>query len=754
MKKYIEHDLKVKYYDGIFDRSKKWQWFINSIEQNFYFDEKDIKNWNEYTSKYKDVRELYECLIKIHELGNIKLKFTKEWLKKLNFISLLYNKKKSIEEIWNKLDNNFFKLLALNIFITTLLNNVNGQKYYYSTYIFTHNNIFDLFDITEVILVESEILKYLKDIKIEDNSKLKRTFLNNTHQNTIPYSKSLFNKNTKHILFSNAFNFQSINIDRQISWQEQYFYDMLNIKIENKKLVHFYNFRGRCYPDFTQWDQFKLENMKSYFNNPYANFIIETIEYILHGKTPSDQTINKHFELEIIHLNKLKAKSTFYEINDSSFKIITYLIKDNLLSKNIKNKHMRDFSLSLQKFKNPETIFELKEHYLPTSVVQNKKLKKFNDTQASLVNNIKNINDFKNYCMNKFVAKEINDKQIQLLHKIFIDLINENNGWTIAIAFYHYIILLLRAKQSLNIKNINLESVMIFLKETWKNKYYDKSINSLQSLEFRQTIKDEEIKKHNHLFMTSPLTIAMNCFPTKEDQLIDMMSSISKNVFSIHVSNYNISQNFPFLVSYENFAEDHEIGKCFLNTIENIIINKGYKFLNVFDKHIYAKEIFNQYHFYTSFNINLFDDWKELYDDIKESLPEFNLLDINNDRILLGHITQLFPILEIEIRKLGSFFGIAPFKENEMEFLQSKDPSSILIKLILQYYDGTSEFIGVSDLFFTYYTLYNNNSLNIRNECVHGNDYQSGNNLLYAFKITLLCLKLILNRIQKIEEQI
>lgn len=341
MKKYIEHDIKIKYYDGIFDRSKKWQWFIDSIEQNFYFDEKDIKNWNEYNCKYSNLVELYECLVKIHELGKVKLKIKKTWLKKLNFIALLYNKKKSIKEIWNQLDDNFFKLFALNIFITTLLNNVNEQKYYYSTYIFTQNNIFDLFDITEVVLVESEILKYLKDIKIEENVKLKRTFLNNIHQNTIPYSKTLFKKNSKLISSSNTFEFRNIKIDRQISWQEQYFYDMLSIKIENKKLVHFYNFYGRCYPDFTQWDLCKLQNMKSFFNNSHANFIIETIEYILHGKTPSEQTINKHFEFEIKHFSKLKSKSTFYEINASSFKVITYLIKHNLLSKKIKDKHLQ-----------------------------------------------------------------------------------------------------------------------------------------------------------------------------------------------------------------------------------------------------------------------------------------------------------------------------------------------------------------------------------------------------------------------------
>lgn len=77
-----------------------------------------------------------------------------------------------------------------------------------------------------------------------------------------------------------------------------------------------------------------------------------------------------------------------------------------------------------------------------------------------------------------------------------------------------------------------------------------------------------------------------------------------------------------------------------------------------------------------------------------------------------------------------------------------------MIKLILQYYNDTHNFVGVNDLFFIYYVLYNNNSFNIRNECVHGNSYQSGDNLLFAFKVTIVCLKLILNRIEEIERHL
>ncbi|MGN1222850.1 MAG: hypothetical protein ACI4T1_01820 [Christensenellales bacterium] len=751
MKNYIDHDVEVKYYDALFERSKNWQWFVNTIEQDFYFDEQEITSWKDYNQKYQDISEIYEYFIKIHQSNITKLQFKKTWLKKINLIALLYNQKINIKTIWSKLDDTFFKLFALNVYITVLLNKTNNQKYFYSAYIFTRNNIFDLFDLSEVVFAESDIINYLNDIKLSDIATIKRTFLNNIHQHTIPYRKTLFKKYSKIILSSNSFKFRNIRINQQISWQEQFFYDMLSIEIKDKELVPILNIQGRCYPDFTNWSPRLLNNMKLYFNNETANFIIETIDYILHKNTPSEDTISTHFSLEIKHLKKLKSNASFYDLEDSSFQIISYLLEDNLLSQNVKNSYMKDFSLAIHKFMRPQTLSKLKECFMPISDLQNKKIKKYNQYQAALVKNIKNINDFRNYCENKYVAKVIKDTHIIQLHKLFLDIIRKNDGLSLPIAFYHYMILLIRAKQSPNLKNINLERIMIDLKDMWKNSYYKKSIKSMQEFSHSQIIKNEEIEKYNYLFINSPITIAKNCFPNDQNSLLDIMSHISENVFSVHCTQYIISQNYPIIDSY---GDSSEIDKCFLNKIEDLIQNKGYKFLNVFDKYTYAKELFKQYNGYTLFNFSLFNEWRALYDNIRKSIKEYQFLDINEDKVLLGHVTQLFPIIENKIRKLGTFFGIAPFKEDEKEFIQSKEPSSILIRLLQQYYNGTHNFVGVSDLLFTYYALYNNNSLNIRNECVHGNSYQTGDDLLFAFKVTLVCLKMILNRIEKIENQI
>ena len=48
--------------------------------------------------------------------------------------------------------------------------------------------------------------------------------------------------------------------------------------------------------------------------------------------------------------------------------------------------------------------------------------------------------------------------------------------------------------------------------------------------------------------------------------------------------------------------------------------------------------------------------------------------------------------------------------------------------------------------------MYNSNSLNIRNECIHGRDYIEGEQLKLGFKITILSLYMIMYRIELIEK--
>ena len=44
--------------------------------------------------------------------------------------------------------------------------------------------------------------------------------------------------------------------------------------------------------------------------------------------------------------------------------------------------------------------------------------------------------------------------------------------------------------------------------------------------------------------------------------------------------------------------------------------------------------------------------------------------------------------------------------------------------------------------------MYNGNSLNIRNECIHGREYLSGESMFFAFKVSLSALYMLIRRLE------
>ena len=117
-------------------------------------------------------------------------------------------------------------------------------------------------------------------------------------------------------------------------------------------------------------------------------------------------------------------------------------------------------------------------------------------------------------------------------------------------------------------------------------------------------------------------------------------------------------------------------------------------------------------------------------------------------------VTQLFPELEIKIRELVTLFGIFPFKKNIDEFMQYNDPSSLLRELLIMVFDEQHSFENVPDLMFVYNIMYNGNSCNVRNECIHGRDYLSGGQLRFAFRATLFAIHMVEFRINTIKENV
>jgi hypothetical protein len=290
---------------------------------------------------------------------------------------------------------------------------------------------------------------------------------------------------------------------------------------------------------------------------------------------------------------------------------------------------------------------------------------------------------------------------------------------------------------------------MIGLQEYWQNNVYEEQCKNLQEFQFSTTVASKDVDMFNNIVLANPILVAKKCLISSTDDMVETMKSMSEHAIVYMFKKMVLSPIYPLEGAEVNF-DNHDIDTLLKTQVEEIKEKYGYKFLNRLDTEIYVSGIHERYREFAAVTIPMFKEEKKLYDLIEEIL-DTKLMPFG-EQIQLGHLTQLFPLLEIQIRKLGKMFGIVPFKEKASEFMKFKDPSSVLKELLEDIYKELGSFENAPDLLFVYHFMYNGNSLNIRNECIHGRNYLQGGQLRYAFKVTLLSLYMILFRIKVIED--
>ncbi|EAF3162989.1 hypothetical protein CSI37_14915, partial [Listeria monocytogenes] len=335
----------------------------------------------------------------------------------------------------------------------------------------------------------------------------------------------------------------------------------------------------------------------------------------------------------------------------------------------------------------------------------------------------------------------------------FNEFINLDDGvMLLASLFYMYMCFLLRLKnESASIDKQLLNFEMIRIQNLWEKDYYYRCTGALHLFENKFEIPKETVADYNESVLNNILLIAEYCVISKEADLIESMKSISENPLAHLVTNIHLSEVFPIQELKKENYDRHEIDATLQEIVQNIIEVNSYKFINYVETATYVKEIHRSSIDKTIFFIGMFHEEKKLYEELQNKITGYPL-QIYSEDLILGHVTQLFPILEKQIRKLATLLNIFPYKESENEFMLCKDPSSILREILLEVYKDLGNYENVGDVLFVYNFMYNSNSLNIRNECIHGRKYTQGSELQFAFKVTLCALAIIIKRIEIIKE--
>lgn len=740
---YLNHEDSVKFYENFLNRSKEWQIFIDLIEERFEL--VDITSWQEFLTQRTTIADVFSYFIKIIECNPSDLIFSNKFFQEVFIVAEFYQGKKERKEVQDEINSNFGKIFLLIVWITKLENQDNGTEYLFDLGLLTQKNMAILLKIDTLCLFEDEILLLFDSINIDGLNDIKNIFVDNINKIIYPIDKNFLESCRDKIIHVNAFHFNRITRPDTITWEENYLLDMLNISFQDRKIIPMFSSGDSTTPNFKQWTESVLEDMQKYFDFDIADFIIETIRFILYKKVPCEKVIDKHIELFV---DNSKHATTLYEkYENSSFHIISYLIEDHCMN----SEEMRTIMRVLSKIKDVEELKLLNDNKISLNKEQKRILKDYYENCFLKLDSIENDYEYLEYLLNKNNVKFINNEYVQKNAKLFNEYIKKTNNITCASLFINYMLFLTRLGGNSNIDNEYVKSEMIRIQELWENEYFDKCISQLHSIGQTIELKTENIEKFNQEVLDNIFILANCCVITRTEQYIDNMELVSKYPFSSMVSTISLEKYFPINEKMAFDIDKHDIDKLTTKIISNIQEKYRYKFINKLETEVYVKDTHKRMIQNAQFYLNIFNKTKEIYLLVQEKLSNHVHLIDYQDNIQLAHLVQLFPVIEIVIKKIGKVYNIFPFKEDEKYFMQSKDPSSILRLILEKAYDETQSFEVVPDLLYVYHFLYNGNSLNIRNECVHGRDYLSGGSLNFAFKIVLTALYMLIRRLEIIE---
>ncbi|MGB3161775.1 MAG: hypothetical protein WBA84_11075 [Carnobacterium sp.] len=744
---YIDHETKVKYIDALLAHDQNWQWFIDHIEENF--DLNDIKTWSEFKSKNNLLHNVYANFIKILNVSNKELSFKNSLLSDIYNLSKFFLGICKFDECKANLLTKYGEILQIIIWVTKMQNQGNATEYLVDLRFFQQKNFWQLINMESVSLNEDLILIELDSIKIEGWKEPKKIARENIDQVLHPISIDYFDTYQNNFFSANAFNFQSLKHDI-CTWQEEYLLDMVGISINDKSIQPLMIIEGSITPNTSLWTLEVIQTMQDFFKNDIADFILDTISYLMYKRIPSNKVILQHCKLWSDYIKESKE----FEITScSSFYILSHLFKDKAFRTVNSSKDYINVIQDVQNFSQHKILEKLRNADFPISREQKQILRTYYELQYKKIDDFKNNYELLNYLKNEEITMSIDTTYFEKTKSLFREVLKDESIKGIRkVNFFHkYMVFLYNLNINKNdVDKRNIQNEMITIQELWQSEYYEEQLFEMHIFSHSTEISMSKIDSFNKTINNSPIFFAERCMVSREDEMCLVMESASENSLLYIFNAIEISPIYPLQGNNINFLR-HDIDALLKKKVEKVKKENGYRFLNLLEDEIYVTAIHKHYEYKAQQYASIIKE-EELYNEIMNN-DTYNLIEYDNN-LTIAHLTQLFPLLEIKIREVAQNLGVFPFKKSLSDFMIYKDPSSILREIITDIYKEVESFENIPDFLFIYNFMYNSNSLNIRNSCIHGRNYIEGNSLRFAFRITILAISMVNSRLYLLKEQV
>ena len=507
-------------------------------------------------------------------------------------------------------------------------------------------------------LYKEDIYALASDIKLPGFENAMKSLSDNIEKKYYEYTGEFVKKNKERILSGNAFNFRHIEMEPFITWQEEYVKDMLQISIRDGKLVPRFSDGITTTPDFTLWTDEVLSKVQSYFNCEEIDFVVETIRLIQFRKVPSNNTIILHCKL-LSDIIKNTDKS-FKILRTSSFEVISFLFKEKMMKGVTQEEAYIEFLKLIHYITEPKILDKIINEGIPLNKGHKDLLRMFYQEKYKKIEEIVNISELSQYLEDEDIPKQIDNEYYLLTVKAFERYIEPCNEIEIADLFYNFMVFLINVNATnQNIDKKLIKQHMIFTQQLWEEKYYKEQCSNLQSFEYTTSLETKQVELYNDQIIRNPIFAAKNCISADKEFICNIMEAVSEHAIMYLFSSISLTPVYPIKINGVN-CDKHDIDIMLRSIIDEINETMGYKFLNRLETDIYLTAVHERYKNNANTIAALFTKEEVVYKFISEE-TKYELIPYEYN-LKLAHLTQLFPILEIKIRELGSLTGIVPFK--------------------------------------------------------------------------------------------
>lgn len=747
---YYEHEIEVRFAEGLLSSSNDWQWFIEYTEEAFE-PLLNLESMSDYPACYSSVQSAYVHLARmVDQVGDVKPEFNTAWLNRVYECVLVRSGLMKPEDCIK--GDGFFDILCIASFGTYLISCVSESGYLYNAQLLVYSNLHQLHDFEPLGDDRSRIVTLSKRIDVPGFSNVIDTLSANFDSALIPVDKTYVSNMLDEHFDADFLSFKNVKKRSFQTWQEALLCDALEVSFINgniEPVVRYGN--GVEVPDTTAWSEKMLSLAKEVFSDARAVCVIEALEFGKHDIAPSEKSQEILVELSIEHAESCASvDKPVWSLSCTSFNILERLISEKKLDKDIKSRFNRRLSELLSGKSDYQEICYMREHSLPCSKEQQKifAAKTASFTKDSLAS-VQSAFDLVSVFKNSTCARNCDSDDVDTILNLFSEY-SKNIDVTTAELFYWAMMFFIDMQDNPRIDNKLVRRVLISLRNAWQDRYYATVVSNMQVFTHEGTIGKSEVDAINKAFLDTPNAIAGLILPS-DTAIADTLESMSEHVITLVFSKTTISEYYPDHIHVTYPQDGRSIDAMITSEIQRVYDNNGHRFLNAMS---YQNMIDGYYEWIgqtITFTSSLIDI-RPAYEWILENAPrQYSLMPFPENQPKLGDLTQLFPLLENTIRKLGEIFDIVPFQAKKESFIRLKDAPSILSDLIGEVRELTGTIQGCNEFLFVYYVMYSENGFNIRNDCIHGRQYQDKGGVARGFKLAVICTYMMMKHLIDIE---